>query len=302
MLRFLERAENTARLVDAGFRFALTRSTDAQAEWESVIVTSAAQAGYLAKHDGYDSARVIDYLLRDADNPSSVFSVVRTARDNARLVRTAMTTEVWVAINETWMLLRDMLSDPIEEIALPSVLASIRQQCALVRGAMTGTMLRKDTYHFCQIGIHVERTDSTARIIDVKYHALLPASSFVGGKLDNVQWETLLRSVSAHRSFRWAVDEDYTAPAIASFLILDKRMPRSLSFCVAEIVANLGYLAETYGERLASHDMADALCARLENRNISAIFDEGLHEFLSSVIYDTANLGQQIEKDYRFNR
>lgn len=302
MLRFLERAENTARLVEAGFRFALTRSTDAQAEWESVIVTSAVKPGYDAKHDGYDSRRVIDYLLRDPDNLSSVYSVIKSARDNARLVRTAMTTEVWVAINETWMLLRDMLRSPIKEIDLPQVLAAIRQQSALVRGAMTGTMLRKDTYHFCQIGIHVERADSTARIIDVKYHALLPASSFVGGKLDNVQWETLLRSVSAHRAFRWAVDEDYTAPAIASFLILDRRMPRSLSFCVSEIVANLGFLAASYGERLACHERADVLCARLENRNIVSIFDEGLHEFLGSVIRDIANLGQQIEQDYRFNR
>jgi uncharacterized alpha-E superfamily protein len=302
MLRFLERAENTARLVDAGFRIALTRSTDAQAEWESVIVTAAVQTGYLAKHDGYDSARVIDFLLRDTDNPSSVISVIRSARDNARLVRTAMTTEVWVAINETWMLLRDILRDPVNEVDLPRVLAEIRQHSALVRGAMTGTMLRKDTYHFCQIGIHVERADSTARIIDVKYHALLPASSFVGGKLDNVQWETLLRSVSAHRSFRWAVDGDYTAPAIASFLILDRRLPRSLSFCVAEIVANLRLLEETYGERQACHDMAAALSARLENRNIASIFDEGLHEFLGSVISDVANLGLQIEQDYRFNR
>lgn len=302
MLRFLERAENTARLVDAGFRIALTRSTDAQAEWESVIVTSAAQPGYLAKHDGYDSARVIDFLLRDENNPSSVMSVIRAARDNARLVRTAMTTEVWVAINETWMLLCEMLRNPIQELELPGVLAAIRQQSALVRGAMTGTMLRKDTYHFCQIGIHVERADSTARIIDVKYHALLPASSFVGGKLDNVQWETLLRSVSAHRSFRWAVEEDYTAPAIANFLILDQRMPRSLSFCVAEIVANLGLLAQSYGERQACHDMANTLQARLDNRDIASIFDEGLHEFLGSILSDIANLGRQIEQDYRFNR
>ena len=302
MLRLLERAENTARLVEAGFRIALTRSTDAQAEWESIIVTSAVQAAYETKHDGYDSTRVIDYLLRDADNPSSVFSVIRAARDNARLVRTAMTTEVWIAINETWMLMRDILRNPIMDIDLPHVLAAIRQQAALVRGAMTGTMLRKDTYHFCQIGIHVERADNTARIIDVKYHALLPASSFVGGKLDNVQWETLLRSVSAHRAFRWAVEEDYTAPAIADFLILDRRMPRSLSFCVSEIVANLGFLAESYGQRLASNDLADVLQARLENRDIASIFDEGLHEFLGSVIHDVAILGRQIEQDYRFNR
>lgn len=301
MFRFLERAENTARLVEAGFRIALTRSTDAESEWKSVIATSAVQSAYEAKHTSYDSAQVIDFLIRDADNHSSVFSSFKSARDNARLVRTALTTEVWTAVNETWMLFSDLLQKPVRENDLPDVLAAIRRQSALVRGALNGTMLRRDTYRFCQIGIHIERADNTARIIDVKYYALLPASSFVGGRLDNVQWETLLRSVSAHRSFRWAVDEDFSAPAIANFLILDRRMPRSLLFCVSEIVTNLGFLAENYGERLGSHDLADTLRERLDNRNIHSIFDEGLHEFLSSIISDTARLGMQVEQDYRFN-
>lgn len=301
MFRFLERAENTARLIEAGFRIALTRSNDTESEWKSVIVTLAAQRGFEAKHDTYDSTQVINYLLRDADNPSSVLSVIKSARDNARLVRTALTTEVWMSVNETWMLLSDILKNQVRDVDLPEVLSTIRQQTALVRGALIGTMLRKDTYHFCQIGIHIERIDNTARIIDVKYFSLLPASSFVGGRLDNVQWETLLRSVSAHRSFRWAVEDGFTGPAIAKFLILDRRLPRSLSFCIDEIVANLGQLEQTYGERAACHDQADALLMRFRNRDISTIFDEGLHEFISSIIQDTANLGYQIEQDFRFN-
>jgi len=300
MFRYLERAENTARLIEAGFRISLTRSTDAEAEWKSVIATSAVQNGYEANHDGYSRTQVVNYLLRDAENQNSVLSVVKSARDNARLVRTALTTEVWSAVNESWMLFSELLRDPVREIDLPEVLATIRQQSALVRGALMGTMLRKDTFHFCRIGTHIERADNTARIIDVKYFSLLPASSFVGGRLDNVQWETLLRSVSAHRAFRWAVEEDYTAPAIASFLILDRRMPRSLMYCVNEIVANLSYLAQDYGERLPSHDLADEMRARLVDRDISSIFEEGLHEFLSSIIQSTASLGLQIEQDYRF--
>lgn len=301
MFRFLERAENTARLLEAGFRIALTRSTDAEAEWKSVIITLAAQQGFEAKHGTYDSTHVINYLLRDADNPSSVLSVIKSARDNARLVRTALTSEVWMSVNETWMQLSDILSHQVREVDLPEVLANIRQHAALVRGALNGTMLRTDVYRFCQVGIHIERIDNTARIIDVKYYSLLPASSFVGGKLDNVQWETLLRSVSAHRSFRWAVEEGYTGPAIANFLILDSRLPRSLIFCIKEIVANLGHLEHTYDERALCHDLADKLLQRFNNREISTIFDEGLHEFIGSVLGDTANLGYQIEKDYRFN-
>lgn len=301
MFRSLERAENTARLIEAGFRIALTRSTGAETEWKSVIVTSAAQVAYEAKHARYDSENVVDFLLRDTDNPSSVLSVIKSARDNARLVRTALTTEVWAGINETWMVLTQLLKDPVPQTELPSVLTTIRQQSAIVRGALHGTMLRNDIYDFCRLGTFVERMDSTARIIDVKYYALLPSPSFVGSQLDNVQWETILRSVSAHRSFRWAVEDDFTAPAIADFLILDGRMPRSLRFCAGKLVENLGYLGMHDTEPKPSYVLAEKLCARLKNRDIGSIFEEGLHEFLVSVMRDNAALGMQIEQDYRFN-
>lgn len=301
MFRSLERAENTARLVEAGFRIALTRSTSAEAEWKSVIVTSAAQNAYESKYDRYDSEQVVNFLLRDTDNPSSVLSVIKSARDNARLVRTALTTEVWTGVNDTWMVLTDLLKDPIPQTELPAVLATIRQQSAVVRGALHGTMLRNDIYDFCRLGTFVERTDSTARIIDVKYYSLLPSPSFVGSRLDNVQWETILRSVSAHRSFRWAVDDDFNAPAIANFLILDGRMPRSLRFCAGKLVDNLGYLGMNDAAPKPSLVMARKLYARLKDRDIASIFDEGLHEFLVSVITDNAQIGRQIEQDYRFN-
>ncbi len=302
MFRHLERTENTARLIEAGFRIALTRSNDPASEWKSVIVTSAAQAAYEAKHDGYDSSRVTDFLLRDTDNPSSVLSVIKSARDNARLVRTALTTEVWSAVNETWMLLADRLKHPVPETDLPDVLASIRHQSALVRGSLHGTMLRNDIYDFCRLGTFIERIDSTARIIDVKYFSLLPSPSFVGSRLDNVQWETILRSVSAHRSFRWAVDGGYNAPNIASFLILDRRMPRSLAYCAAQIVENLSYLSEDYGEKTKALETAENLLARLEGRDINAIFEEGLHEFLSAIMTVIGTINVQIEDTYRFNK
>lgn len=301
MFRSLERAENTARLIEAGFRIALTRSNNAEAEWKSVIVTSASQAAYEARYDGYDSEQVVNFLLRDTDNPSSVLSVIKSARDNARLVRTALTSEVWTSVNETWMVLTNLLKEPVPQTELPAVLGMIRKQSAVVRGALHGTMLRNDIYDFCRLGTFVERMDSTARIIDVKYYALLPSPSFVGSRLDNVQWETILRSVSAHRSFRWAIDEDFTAPAIASFLILDGRMPRSLRFCAGKLVDNLGYLGMDDATPKPSLEMAQRLYARLKDRDIASIFEEGLHEFLLSVIEDNIQIGMQIEEDYRFN-
>lgn len=300
MFRYLERAENTARLLDAGFRIALTRSNEAESEWQSVIATSAAQADFEAKYDAYNSRNVINYLLRDADNANSVLSIMRAARNNARLVRTALTTEVWTAVNDAWMQFAEILKSPIREVDLPDVLSIIRQQSALVRGALIGTMLRKDSYRFCQLGTMIERADNTARIIDVKYFALLPSPAFVGGRLDNVQWETLLRSVSAHRSFRWAVAGEYSAPSVASFLILDRRMPRSLAYCAGEIRANLQYLADEYQMRQPSHDMSDRLANQLSERSLDTIFDQGLHEFLRQMIDDIAALGAQVELDYRF--
>lgn len=300
MFRSLERAENTARLIEAGFRIALTRSTNAESEWQSVISTLAARQAYEASHDGYDSTEVVDFLLRDQTNPSSVLSIIKSARDNARMVRTALTTEVWFAVNETWMLFIDLLKDEIPQTQLPAVLATIRQQSGLVRGALHGTMLRNDIYDFCRLGTFVERMDNTARIIDVKYFSLLPAPSLIGSRLDNVQWETILRSVSAHRSFRWAVEADFTAPAIAEFLILDRRMPRSLAFSAGQIVNSLSHLSEEYGTTPASHDMANKLRNRLANRDINSIFEEGLHEFVSDLIDSTASLAQRVEIDYRF--
>lgn len=300
MFRSLERAENTARLIEAGFRIALTRSTNAEAEWRSVITTLAAQQAYEAAHDGYDSAQVVNFLLRETANPSSVLSIIKSARDNARLVRTALTTEVWAAVNETWMLFTDLLKDEIPQTELPAVLATIRQQSGLVRGALYGTMLRNDVYSFCRLGTYIERMDNTARIIDVKYYSLLPSPSFVGSRLDNVQWETILRSVSAHRAFRWAVEEDFTAPAIAAFLILDERMPRSLAFSAGQIVNSLTHLAEDYAVRHRSHDLADGLHCQLVKRDITAIFDEGLHEFTDRLINSTGALAAQIETDFRF--
>ena len=301
MFRFLERAENTARLVEAGFRIALTRSSDDDSEWESLLVTAAVVELYKAKYDSFASSDVIDFLLRDQSNPSSVISVIKAARDNARLVRTAITSEVWTAVNDTWMTIQDVLERPVKIAELPGILDSIRKQSALVRGALYGTMLRNDIYDFARIGTFIERVDNTARIIDVKYYTLLPSASFVGSKLDNIQWETILRSVSAHRAFRWLDEEEMTATAVAKFLILDRRLPRSLIFCTKQIVENLDLLAQDYGEERPSNDMARALYANLRDHDIRAIFNEGLHEFIVSVIQRNNALGAQIELDYRFN-
>lgn len=299
MSRYLERSENTARLVEAGQRIALTRSS-ADDEWISVLQTAAALHSYSAKYPEVTKDQAIDWMLRDRDNPSSVLSVIETARWNARLVRTAITREVWESINETWMTLKEALARRISERDLPALLAMIRSRAAHFRGAMHGTMLRNDIYNFARIGTFVERADDTARLLDVKYYVLLPSATAVGSSLDNVQWESILRSASAEGGFRLTYGQDVRPIHIAQFLILDKRMPRSLAFSTEKLHDNLRYLAEDYGTRLPAQTLSEALIAGYFGRPIEDIFDRGLHEYLQDFLRDIASIGRQIELDYRF--
>jgi uncharacterized alpha-E superfamily protein len=221
MARYLERAENTARLLDAGFRMALTRgNTVASDEWRSVLVTLGLDEAYTGEMSG---PAITNWLLRGAGNAGSVLSMMEAARTNARMVRTAITREVWEVTNESWMQLQSMLAKPVKEADLGHVLDVIRRQATSVRGAMEGTMLRNDIFNFARIGTHLERADNTARILDVKYHVLLPSAAWVGSRLDNAQWEMVLRSVAGERAFRWLNAGALDPKGIAQFLILDGR-------------------------------------------------------------------------------
>ncbi len=301
MFRYLERSENTARLVDAGFRIALTHSSVAEDEWKSIVSTTGEKAAFNARHDRYNSANVVDFLLRDTTNPSSVMSMIESARTNARLVRTALTREVWEATNECYMTLQKTLGQSIADRDLPQVLQTIRQQSALVRGALHGTMLRNDIFNFARLGTFVERAESTARILDVKYYVLLPSVSFVGTSLDNVQWETILRSVSSATAYRAMHGGEPRARTIAEFLIFEHQLPRSLAFCHGKIDNNLGHLAMEYGQNSPSYELSTASRQRLEDLTIEKVFDGGLHAFLQNFIRENTTLARQIEQDYRFN-
>ncbi|MEM8795113.1 MAG: alpha-E domain-containing protein [Pseudomonadota bacterium] len=300
MFRYLERSENMARLINAGFRMALTRSSLASDEWASVLKTAGHEAAYFERYDTVDAAKVIDFLLRDKSNAMSVLCVTETARNNARMVRTALTQEVWEATNECWITLKSVLTRPVREKDLPNVLGIVRQQSALVRGALHGTMLRNDTYQFARMGTFVERADNTARILDVKYYVLLPSVSHVGTSLDNVQWETILRSVSALRAFGWVSEGDIGPKAIANFLILDRRLPRSLAFCYEQLLMLTQRLVDEYGEEMPSLAMVKAQNHRLSASKIDDIFDTGLHEFLQGFLRENNAYAVQIERDYRF--
>ncbi|MGV2068575.1 alpha-E domain-containing protein [Agrobacterium sp. 22-226-1] len=300
MHRYIERAENIARIIDAGLRMALTSSAGVMEEWKSVVICSGTEAGFREKYTDYTAAAVTDYLLRDMDNPSSVLACIEAARSNGRMVRTALTREVWETLNEIWMNLKVALSERFAESELPGTLDRIKREMALIRGTFHGTMLRNEIFDFASIGTFIERADNTARILDVKYHVLLPSVSAVGSALDNLQWESILRSVSAHRSYRWVYDGQYKSRNVADYLILNGRMPRSLQFCYRNIVQHLSYLSEDYGiDRSCHHVTADTL-AMLKDRTVDQIFELGLHEFLTDFIKQNNRLGNEISENYNF--
>lgn len=300
LYRYLERCESVARLIEAGFRIALARPDIAEDEWASILAAAGSRAAYDERHGRVKEGAVVDFLLRDSDNPSSVLGAVSIARSNARLVRTALTREVWESVNEGWITLKQALESPVPNRDLPETLGLIRRQAALVRGALHGTQLRNDGYQFSQLGISLERASNTARIVDMKYYALLRSGSSMVQSVSNVQWETILRTVSAHRSYRWLYGGDMAPETIARFLILDQGMPRAILFCTEAAADCLSSLADMYGRRQPCNELADKLRDDLRAVSISDIYDQGLKGFTVDVVNRLAGLSRQIEDDYRF--
>ncbi|WP_438752568.1 alpha-E domain-containing protein [Pararhizobium sp. O133] len=300
MFRYIERAENSARLIDAGLRMSLTRSEATEDDWDGVLQSSGVRDIYDDLYEKLTSADAIDFLLRDRSNPSSVMSCIDAGRSNARMVRTALTRETWEATNECYLDLKNILARRIKAAELPEVIDGIKRKTGLIRGAFHGTMLRNEIFNFSRIGTFIERADNTARILDVKYYVLLPAVSQVGSSIDNVQWESILRSVSAHRSYGWVYEAEYKPSNIADFLILNGRMPRSLAYCYDKIVSNLGYLSREYGESHAAHTTAEETLSSLRSHSIKDVMDQGLHEYIENFISHNNRLGQEISDGYRF--
>ncbi|MEM9437454.1 MAG: alpha-E domain-containing protein [Pseudomonadota bacterium] len=300
MYRYLERAENTSRLVETGQRLALTRLGSSDDEWRSVLQSAGVWDAYQSNNEELTKDQAIDWMLRSPANVSSVKCCLEAARSNARSVRTALTEESWEAVNGAYMEVKETLARKLREKDLPTALKRIRRHTALVRGATHGTMLRNDIYDFVRLGTFLERADNTARILDVKYYVLLPSAFAVGSSIDNVQWETILSSNSARGGYRMAYGNAVRPREVAHFLILDRRMPRSLAFCVSKIRDNLAYLADDYGARRPSHDLADDLHRSCSVQDIDVIVNNGLHEYLQDFLTRLGALARQIEVDYRF--
>jgi len=304
LARYVERAENMARLIEVGYRIALLPRDGAgyhDEEWRSTLASAGCAQGYFAKHEQLSTPDVINYLLFDCNNPSSVKSCLSAARRNGRAQRTALTRDMWESLNSAWIEFGAIKPVEITASELPRVLDWVRSRSALYRGALLNTILRNDTFFFSQLGTFLERADNTARILDVKYYVLLPELAMVGGGVDNVQWGAILRSVSAHRSYRWVYKENYKPWRIAEYLILNRAMPRSLRSCYDEVAVALDQLAQLYKDRFICHATAHETQDTLANGDIDRIFQSGLHEFLEDFISRNNRLGSEIAEAYYFN-
>lgn len=300
MFRYLERAENTARLLDAAFRMALTRDIEtAQAEWRSVIATTSQHAVYEAAHDNYEGQAVWNFVLRESSNPGNVRQMLGLVRQNARLARTSISSELWEAVNESWMQLDKKLSRPVSQGQVGEVLAAIRKSGTLVHGAFEGSILRNEGYHFARAGTFVERAESTARILDMKYFLLLPSVSYVGSSLDAGQWDQVLRSVAGARAYYWLNAGRIDARSIVEFLVLDESFPRSLAFCRSALRRDLAELARLHGSEGRSNALMRE-ADRVGSLNVDDIFEQGLHEFLVDFMATNAAISNAIADDYRF--
>jgi uncharacterized alpha-E superfamily protein len=302
MSRYIERAENMARLLEVGYRIALLprEGGGEHEEWVSTLRSGGCDRAYLAKYGSYDTRDVVNFMLFDSENPSSVYSSLATARRNARAQRTALTREMWESLNAAWIEFSAIDPATLGSNELPPLFDWIKERSALFRGALLNTILRNDTFYFNQLGTFLERADNTARILDVKYYVLLPHSELVGGEIDHAQWAAILRSVSAHRSYRWVYKDSYKPWQIADYLILNRQMPRSLRSSYDELVAALDELGSFYGSRNGCQSLAHETRRLLVDGDMNAIFQSGLHEFLGEFIARNNQLGSQISSTYHF--
>lgn len=302
MGRHLERAETAARLLDVGQRITLMPNTEQgyQNEWASLLQASGTSGLFAEKYGEVTQENIEEFFFFDRDNPSSVFSCLEKAREAGRIVRTALTSQVWDALNVAYQELRKIRNMPRDRLDTASLTDFTTSQTSTVRGAINATQLRNDGWHFMNLGYSLERADATARLLDVKYFVLLPRIEFVGSGLDTYQWQVILRALSAHRAYHWVYGGDITAGRVADFLILNRESPRSLITSLYEALWNLEGLAKRYGDAMptTARDKAREVLTGIERRDIEAIFEEGLHEFLSWFIIEISTVSTQVRDDY----
>lgn len=298
--RYVERADYLARVLEATARLAALPAAYAGKgnEWESALITAGCFEPFMKVYDTPSAENVIQFLAFSDKNPSSIRQCLEIARFNARAVRTALTVEMWETINGAWLELQRMDRSILAPARLTRFTEWVKDVSLRFDGSGYRTMLRNDAYWFSRLGIFLERADNTARILDVKYHILLPDTATVGGGLDYSQWAAILRSVNALTAYHWVYRESLRPWLIADLLILNRELPRSLASCYREIVDGLDNLAAAYGRQGRAQRLARSLQSTFEAGSIEKVFQTGLHEFLTHFIADNQRIGGAISEQY----
>ena len=296
MSRYIERAENLARLLDVTWQMSLVpQSLDAANQnWNAIIALNSLEEAYAAKYSTVNAENVLRFMVSDPDNYASIHSCLRLARENAHAVRGTITTEMWETLNSTWLEAREKTFEQIWGAGIGDFFEWVKMRSSLTRGTTLGTLLQDESYNFIRIGTLLERADNTARILDVKYHVLRPHDD--EGATDFYEWGALLRSVSAFEVYRKVYRDVITPDRVAELLILHKDMPRSLHFCMNSVIKNLDLIANRQSGETTRQ--AGLLHAQLHYGRIEDILEQGLHEWLTDFMDRIYMLGDGISKDF----
>ncbi|HET8869165.1 MAG TPA: alpha-E domain-containing protein [Aquabacterium sp.] len=303
MARYMERAENTARLLDVNYQTSLLpQSAEAVAQaWHGLLSISELTGDYLKLHKEIVAKDVIEFMVSEPRNPSSILSCLRAARENARAVRGALTTEVWETMNQTWLEFNRLIKDGALARDPAELFEWVKFRSHLSRGVTLGTMLQDEAFHFQRIGTFLERADNTARLLDVKFHAR--NTEFFGSGLENetrevdfYHWSAVLRSVSGFEVYRKVYRNVIRPEKVAELLILRPDMPRSLLACMNEVVSNLQSVANDHSDETLRR--AGRLRADLQYGRIEEIMATGLHAYLTQFLDRVSDLGYGISRDF----
>ncbi|MBK1688092.1 alpha-E domain-containing protein [Rubrivivax gelatinosus] len=303
MARYMERAENTARMLDVNYQTSLLPQSADMAEqgWQGLLSISELSWSFQQKYRELTPRNVMDFMVRDETNPSSILCCLRAARENARAVRGALTTEVWETQNQTWLEFNRLLKEGRFERDPSMIFEWVKYRSHLSRGVTVGTMLQDEAMHFLRVGTFLERADNTARLLDVKFHAL--SSEYFGNgnvketqEVDFYHWSAILRSVSGFEIYRKVYRNVIRPELVAELLILRPDMPRSLAACLNEVVANLEPVANQQSAETLRR--AGRLRADLQYGRIDEILATGLHAYLTQFMDRVNDLGAGIGRDF----
>jgi uncharacterized alpha-E superfamily protein len=297
--RYIERAEFTARLVEATVRLdALSTRPAGDDAWRSAMTVTDSDEAFAELGEAVTPQNVTRFLTVSTAHPGSVLYCLNAARDNAKAVRTALSREAWSAINRAWLLFNGAQNLEDNQAVL-NLVAQAEAETRGFEGALH-RMLRNPSSLFIRLGAAIERADNTARLLDVKYHILLPEGEEVGGAVDRDQWTTILQTVSAVNAYRWLYREGLRPSLVIELLILRRELPRSLAACTEEIVEHLDAMGKLTGHYGAADGIARTRNAHFNRMTRKDIVAAGLHEYLEDFIEQNAELDRAIAAQFKF--